>query len=83
MKNILNKNLQSLQENKVDWGTVQLKMKEKFGTDIYESWLRKIEFIEEFNNYILLKTKIQLKKLLDTLSFFLLNKKLIMRLKLQ
>ena len=54
MKNILNKNLQSLQENKVDWGTVQLKMKEKFGTDIYESWLRKIEFIEEFNNYILI-----------------------------
>tara|TARA_Y100000590_G_scaffold65922_1_gene71271 strand:- start:3894 stop:5309 length:1416 start_codon:yes stop_codon:yes gene_type:complete len=54
MKNILNKNLQSLEENKVDWGTIQLKMKEKFGTDIYESWLRKIEFVEEFNNYILI-----------------------------
>ena len=54
MKNILNKNLQNLEENKVDWGTIQLKMKEKFGTDIYESWLRKIEFVEEFNNYILI-----------------------------
>ena len=29
-------------------------MKEKFGKDIYESWLRKINFVEEFNNYILL-----------------------------
>ena len=29
-------------------------MKNKLGTDIFESWLRKIEFIEELNNYILL-----------------------------
>ena len=29
-------------------------MKEKFGKDIYDSWLRKISFEEEFNNYILL-----------------------------
>tara|TARA_B100001057_G_scaffold115257_1_gene113745 strand:+ start:1440 stop:2783 length:1344 start_codon:yes stop_codon:yes gene_type:complete len=29
-------------------------MKEKLGLDIYESWLKKINFVEEFNNYILL-----------------------------
>ena len=29
-------------------------MKNKIGQDVYESWLKKINFIEEFNNYILL-----------------------------
>ena len=29
-------------------------MKNKLGLDIYESWLKKIDFVEEFNNYILL-----------------------------
>ena len=29
-------------------------MKNKFGLDIYESWLRKIDFVDEFTNYILL-----------------------------
>ena len=29
-------------------------MKKKIGIDIYDSWLKKIEFIEEFNNYVLL-----------------------------
>tara|TARA_B100001142_G_scaffold326193_1_gene381207 strand:- start:2809 stop:4149 length:1341 start_codon:yes stop_codon:yes gene_type:complete len=29
-------------------------MKKKIGSDIFESWLKKIEFIEEFNNYVLL-----------------------------
>ena len=29
-------------------------MKNKLGLDIYESWLKKINFVEEFNNYILL-----------------------------
>ena len=29
-------------------------MKNKLGLDIYESWLKKISFVEEFNNYILL-----------------------------
>ena len=30
------------------------KFKEKFGSEIFESWLKKIEFIDEFNNYLLL-----------------------------
>ncbi len=38
----------------LDWNLVQTEMKSKLGTDIYESWLKKINFIEEFNNYVLL-----------------------------
>tara|TARA_B100000035_G_scaffold182528_1_gene155834 strand:+ start:1313 stop:2656 length:1344 start_codon:yes stop_codon:yes gene_type:complete len=29
-------------------------MRDKLGIDIYESWLKKISFVEEFNNYLLL-----------------------------
>jgi chromosomal replication initiator protein len=50
-----NKNLiKKHQETKVSWEKIQIEMKEKFGKDIFESWLRKISFVEEFNNYILL-----------------------------
>ena len=37
-----------------EWNTVQSQMKDKLGLEIYESWLKKINFLEEFNNYILL-----------------------------
>ena len=49
-KNLLNKSHQI----KVSWEKVQIEMKEKFGKDIFESWLRKINFVDEFSNYILL-----------------------------
>ena len=39
---------------KISWAKIQTEMKEKFGKDIYDSWLRKISFEEEFNNYVLL-----------------------------
>ena len=29
-------------------------MKSKLGSEIFESWLKKIKFLDEFNNYILL-----------------------------
>ena len=29
-------------------------MKNKLGNDIYESWLKKIDFVEELKNYVLL-----------------------------
>ncbi len=54
MKNILNKKIENLHIKKLDWNKIQLDMKEKFGSDIYESWLKKIDFIDEFNNYILI-----------------------------
>ena len=51
--NITNKNLKS---EKLDWQLIQDDMKNKLGLEIYESWLKKINFVEEFNNYILLST---------------------------
>ncbi len=50
-----NKKLQNKrQETKSFWEKVQNEMQEKFGKDIFDSWLRKLNFVEEFNNYILL-----------------------------
>ena len=54
MKKNLIKNNNELYEKKIDWALVQSEMKSKFGSDIYESWLKKIEFVDEFNNYILI-----------------------------
>ena len=53
-KNILNKNTENTSSNVINWSIVQTDMKNKLGSDIYESWLRKIKFVEEFNNYVLL-----------------------------
>ena len=52
--NFKNKNLSDLRSAKLDWSLIQSEIKIKLGTDIYESWLKKINFVEEFNNYILL-----------------------------
>ncbi len=54
MKNILNQNTAEYKKNKIDWIKIQSEMREKFGLDIFESWLKKISFVEEFNNYILI-----------------------------
>ena len=54
MKNILNQNTKENFPKKLDWKIIQSEMKNKFGLDIYESWLRKIDFIDEFTNYVLL-----------------------------
>ncbi|WP_075522144.1 chromosomal replication initiator protein DnaA [Candidatus Pelagibacter communis] len=56
MNNIFtNKNLKNSKVEKLDWNFVQAQMKNKLGIEIYESWLKKINFIEEFNNYIILE----------------------------
>ena len=50
-----NKNIiKSEQVIKISWEKIQIDMKDKFGKDIYDSWLRKITFEEEFNNYVLM-----------------------------
>ena len=54
MKNTLTKKSENLSLKKLEWKKIQLDMKEKLGNDIYESWLKKIDFIDEFNNYILI-----------------------------
>jgi chromosomal replication initiator protein len=49
----LSKNTENF-SNKIDWEVIQTDMKNKLGNDIYESWLRKIDFVEELKNYVLL-----------------------------
>ena len=49
-----NKNFSNSKVETFDWLTVQTEMKNKLGADIYESWLKKISFEEEINNYVLL-----------------------------
>jgi len=53
MKNNLQNSNISI-EKKIDWNAVQSTMRKKLGQDIFESWLKKIELIEEFNNYVLI-----------------------------
>ena len=54
MNSFTNKNLNNLKSDKIDWTLIQSEMKNKLGLDIYESWLKKIDFVEEFSNYLLL-----------------------------
>ena len=54
MGNILTKKSENFSIKKIDWHKIQLDMREKLGRDIYESWLKKIDFIDEFNTYILI-----------------------------
>jgi len=49
-----NNNLRDLKTENFNWETIQIDLRDKLGSDIYESWLKKIDFIEEFNNYLLL-----------------------------
>tara|TARA_Y100000590_G_scaffold347157_1_gene397656 strand:- start:30 stop:1448 length:1419 start_codon:yes stop_codon:yes gene_type:complete len=51
---ILNANNSETFSNKIDWKVIQEEMKKKLGSDIYDSWLKKIFFEEEHLNYILL-----------------------------
>ncbi len=51
---IKNKNFKRTSSANFNWNLIQSDMKNKLGIDIYESWLKKIDFVEEFNNYILL-----------------------------
>ena len=53
-KSINKKNLNNFNSEKLDWKLVQIEMKSKLGMDIYESWLKKIKFVDELNNYLLL-----------------------------
>ena len=54
MKNNLTQNSDQISEKKINWEDVQIVFKEKFGSEIFESWLKKIVFVEEYKNYLLL-----------------------------
>tara|TARA_Y100001958_G_C21193145_1_gene520964 strand:- start:61 stop:1479 length:1419 start_codon:yes stop_codon:yes gene_type:complete len=49
-----NNNLNNLNKKIFNWDEVQNDLKSKLGSDIYESWIKKISLVEEFNNYLLL-----------------------------
>ena len=51
-KNLQNSDLNI--EKKIEWSEVQTIMRQKFGNEIYESWLKKIELVDEFKNYVLI-----------------------------
>ena len=53
MKNNL-QNSNTLEDKKIDWNEVQSSMKQKLGQDIFDSWLKKMELIQEFNNYVMI-----------------------------
>ena len=53
MKNNLT-NIKSDNINKINWKLLQNEMKNKFGSEIYDSWLKKIDLVDEFKNYVLL-----------------------------
>ncbi len=53
MKNNLQNN-KPIEDKKLDWNIVQNVMKDKFGSDIFDSWLKKIELIDEYKNYVLI-----------------------------
>ena len=48
------KNINNFSSEGFEWNQVQNEMKSKLGLEVYESWLKKISFVEEFNNYLLL-----------------------------
>ncbi len=51
MKNNLQNN--KTLEKKIDWQSIKKNLRDKLGNDIFESWIKKIELVEEFHNYIL------------------------------
>ena len=53
-KSINTNNISNFKSESFDWKLVQTEMKNKLGLDVYESWLKKITFVDEFNNYLLL-----------------------------
>ncbi len=53
-KSYINKNINNFASEELNWQQIQSEMKNKLGLEIYESWLKKISFLEEHNNYLLL-----------------------------
>ena len=52
---LMKNNLQNKKalEQKIDMANIKKQMRAKFGNDIYDSLIKKIELVEEFHNYIL------------------------------
>ena len=52
--NLLNIKKENYSDKKLDWNILQQELMNKFGKDIYESWIKKIEFVNEFQDYLLI-----------------------------
>jgi len=52
--NLLNTKKENYSDKKLDWNILQQELMNKFGKDIYESWIKKIEFVNEFQDYLLI-----------------------------
>ena len=52
----MNKTITNNNFNKInlDWSLIQSELRVKLGKEVYDSWIKKINLFEEFNNYILL-----------------------------
>ena len=53
-KSTFTEDIDNFKAQSFNWKLVQDEMKKRLGLDIYESWLKKIKFVDEFNNYLLL-----------------------------
>jgi chromosomal replication initiator protein len=51
---LTNNKLKDLKSENLDWNLIQTEMKNKLGPDVYESWLKKINLVDVFSNYVLL-----------------------------
>ena len=54
MKNSLNQNLNQLKSEILNWELVQEDFKTKFGNDVFESWLKKMDLIEMNVDHLLI-----------------------------
>ncbi len=54
MKNSLNQNINQKNDNILNWELVQEDLKTKFGTEVFESWLKKMELLESNPGHLLI-----------------------------
>ena len=54
MKNSLNQNLNQNSQEILNWELVQEDFKTKFGKDVFESWLKKMDLLETNGDYLLI-----------------------------
>ncbi len=54
MKNSLNQNLNQQNPAVLKWELIQEDFKTKFGKDVFESWLKKMDLVETNTNYLLI-----------------------------
>ena len=53
-KTINTQDINNIKSQRFEWSLVQSEMRNKLGSEVYDSWLKKISLLEEFNNYLLL-----------------------------